>query len=56
MASCVIGLFLLTIRLRPSVTVATTMMPVVHEEMHQRTSQYEQPWQRAQNMRGVLGQ
>jgi len=32
------------------------VMAVVHEEMHQRTRQYEKPGQRPQNMRGVLGQ
>jgi hypothetical protein len=32
------------------------VIAVVHEEMHERTGEYEEPWQRSQNMRGVLGQ
>jgi hypothetical protein len=44
------------IRIRPRRLAMPAMMAMVHEEMHQRTRQYEQPRQRPQNMRGVLHQ
>jgi hypothetical protein len=46
-------LFPLIIWFRPAMAA---VMAVVHEEMHQRTRQYEQPGQRPQNVRRVLGQ
>jgi hypothetical protein len=56
--NCVVRhrLFPFIIRVRPRRLAMAAVMAMVHEEMHERTRQYEQPRQRAQNMRGVLGQ
>lgn len=37
-------------------TVAVTTMAAVHENVQERTSEEEQPWQKAEEMRAVLAQ
>ncbi len=37
-------------------TVAVTAMAAVHENVQERTSEEEQPWQEAKEMRAVLAQ
>src|SRR6516225_6833355 len=44
------------IRLRPRRLTVCPMMPMVHEDVHQRTGEDQQPGQHAKDMRGMLRQ